>query len=227
VGGSGTFESQPGAGAADLDVSGAQIAFDHGEFTSGAFTAAAYPGTPIYHDAYLANLGAAFNLHPPGALTGNAEIGAVAHGGGIYSLEATGPLQTAFGNPTTMNVAGDGAVYGVPLTSAHATFTSAGTFHETGILGLDEAGLTIGGSVDASTNLAAGTTSGTIAGGFSFAGLSIEKSLPFNDTGFGFCEEVGVSPATVSTGFVFKWTGGVQIYPTGCASALSSSGAAG
>ena len=56
-----------------------------------------------------------------------------------------------------------------------------------------------------------------------FAGLSIEKSLPFNDTGFGFCEEVGVSPATVSTGFVFKWTGGVQIYPTGCASALASS----
>jgi hypothetical protein len=225
--GTGTLESQPGAGAAGLDVGAAQIAFDHGEFTSGAFTTAAAPGTPIYHDAYLANLGAAFNLHPPGALTGNAELGAVTHGGGLYSLEATGPLLTSFGNPTTMSVAGEGSLYGVPLTSAHATFTSAGTFHETGTLGLDEAGLTIGGSVDATTNLAAGTTSGTIAGGFTFLGLGVEKSLPFNDTGFGFCEEVGVSPATVSTGFVFDWTGGVQLYATGCAAALASSGTPG
>jgi hypothetical protein len=224
--GSGELEMQPGAGAAGLDVHGAQIAFDHGEFTSGGFTTAPYPGTPIYHDAYLENLGAAFNLHPPPSLTGNAEIGAVAHGDGLYSLEATGPLQTSFGDPSTMSVEGEGAVYGVPLTNAHATFTTAGTFHETGTLGFEEFGLTIGGSVDATTDLAAGTTSGVIAGGFSFAGQSVEETLPFNDTGFGFCKEIGVAPASVSVGFLFEWQGGVNVYATGCEEALASSGAA-
>jgi hypothetical protein len=223
--GTGELEMPPGAGAAGLDVHGAQIGFDHGEFTSGAFTTPPYPGTPIYHDAYLENLGAAFNLHPPPSLTGNAEIGAVAHGGGVYSLEATGPLQTDFGNPSTMTVGGEGAIYGVPLTSAHATFTTAGTFHETGTLGLDEGGLTIGGTLDATTDLATGTTSGTIAGGFSFLGLGVEESLPFNDTGFGFCEEVGVSPATKSVGFLVKWQGGVELFAESCAEALASSGA--
>jgi hypothetical protein len=224
--GSGELEMQPGAGAAGLDVHGAQIAFDHGEFTSGGFTTAPYPGTPIYHDAYLENLGAAFNLHPPPSLTGNAEIGAVAHGDGLYSLEATGPLQTSFGDPSTMSVDGEGAVYGVPLTNAHATFTTAGTLHETGTLGFEEFGLTIGGSVDATTTLATGTTSGVIAGGFSFAGQSVEESLPFNDTGFGFCKEIGVAPASVSVGFLFEWQGGVNVYATGCEEALASSGAA-
>jgi hypothetical protein len=219
--GTGVLEMQPGAGAAGLDVQAAQIAFDHGEFTSGGFATVPYPGTPVFHDAYLENLSAAFNLHPPPTLTGNGEIGAVAHGGGVYSLEATGPLQTAFGNPSTMTVSGEGAIYGVPLTCAHATFTTAGTFHETGVLGLDEGGLTIGGTMDANTNLATGTTGGTIAGGFSFLGQSVEQSLPFNDTGFGYCKDVGVA----SVGFVFKWTGGVELHATGCEEALSSSGA--
>jgi hypothetical protein len=222
--GTGELEMQPGAGAAGLDVHGAQIAFDHGEFTAGGFTTAPFPGTPIFHNAYLENLGAAFDLHPPHSLTGNATIGSVAHAGGVYSLQATGPLQTAFGNPSTMSVAGTGAIYGVPLTSAHANFTTAGTFQETGVLGLDEAGLTIGGNVEATTNLAAGTTSGVIAGGFSFAGQSVEKSLPFNDNGFGFCEDIGVGPASTSVGFVFKWDGGVTVYATGCAEALGGSG---
>jgi hypothetical protein len=222
--GAGELEMQPGSGPAGLDVHGAQIAFDHGEFTAGGFGTAAYPGTPIYRNAFLENLSAAFDLHPPHSLTGNAEIGAVAHGGGVYSLEATGPLQTAFGNPSTMSVEGEGAVYGVPLTSAHATFTTDGTFHETGTLGLDEGGLTIGGNLDATTDLAAGTTSGTISGGFSFAGQSVEKSLPFNDNGFGFCEEIGVSPASTSVGFVFKWEGGVTVYASGCSEALDGSG---
>jgi hypothetical protein len=222
--GTGELEMQPGAGAAGLDVKGAQIAFDHGDFSSGSFTTAPYPGTPIYRNVYLENLGAAFNLHPPPSLTGNAEIGAVAHGGGVYSLEATGPLQTAFGNPSTMNVEGDGAIYGVPLTSAHATFTTAGTFHETGILGFDDFGLEVGGTVDATTDLAAGTTSGTIAGTFSFAGQGVEESVPFNDTGFGLCKEFGVSPASFSAGFIFKWEGGVEVIPTGCADAIAGSG---
>jgi hypothetical protein len=120
-----------------------------------------------------------------------------------------------------MEAEGEGAVYGVPLTSAHATFTTAGTFHETGVLGLDEGGLTIGGTLDGNTNLATGTTSGTIAGGFSFLGQSVEQSLPFNDTGFGYCKDVG--PASV--GFVFRWSGGVELHATGCAEALSGSGA--
>jgi hypothetical protein len=224
--GTGELEMPPGAGAAGLDVHGAQIAFDHGEFASGAFTTAPYPGTPIYSNAYLENLTAAFNLHPPPSLTGNAEIGAVAHGGGVYSLEATGPLQTNFGDPSTMSVEGEGAIYGVPLTSAHATFTTTGTFHETGTLGFDDFGLTIGGTLDATTDLATGTTSGVIAGGFSFAGQSVEESLPFNDTGFGFCKEVGVSPASNSVGFLFKWEGGVEVFFTGCDEALASSGTA-
>ena len=139
--GAGELEMQPGAGASGLDVKGAQIAFDHGDFSSGGFTTAPYPGTPILRNAYLAELGAAFNLHPPPSLTGNAELGAVAHGGGVYSAEATGPLQTTFGNPSTMSVEGTGAIYGVPLTNAHATFTTAGTFHETGTLGFDSFGL--------------------------------------------------------------------------------------
>jgi hypothetical protein len=218
--GAGELEMPPGAGAAGLDVHGAQIGFDHGEFTSGGFTTAPYPGTPIYQNAYLENLGAAFNLHPPPSLTGNAEIGSVAHGGGLYSLEATGPLQTNFGDPSTMSVEGDGAIYGVPLTSAHATFTTAGTFHETGVLGLDAGGLTIGGTLDATTVLATGTTSGTIAGGFSFLGQSVEESLPFNDSGFGFCEEIGVAPASTSVGFQFRWEGGVQLFASGCSEAL-------
>jgi hypothetical protein len=221
--GTGELEMQPGAGASGLDVHGAQIGFDHGDFTSGAFATAPYPGTPIYHDAYLENLGAAFNLHPPPSLTGNAEIGAVAHVGGVYSLEATGPLQTSFGNPSTMSVEGEGAIYGVPLTTAHATFSTAGTFHETGTLGLDEAGLTIGGTLDATTDLATGTTSGTIAGGFSFAGQSIEQSLPFNDSGFGYCKEV----LTDSVGFLVKWEGGVEVFLHGCEEALASSGTPG
>jgi hypothetical protein len=218
--GSGELEMQPGAGAAGLDVHGAQIGFDHGDFSSGAFTTAPYPGTPIYHDAYLENLGASFNLHPPPTLTGNAEIGAVAHGGGVYSLEATGPLQTSFGNPSTMSVEGEGAIYGIPLTSAHATFSTAGTFHETGVLGFDSFGLTIGGTLDATTDLASGTTSGTIAGGFSFLGQSVGQSIPFNDAGFGYCKEV----LTASVGFLFRWSGGVELFATGCEEALASSG---
>jgi hypothetical protein len=218
--GTGELEMQPGTGAAGLDVHGTQIAFDHGEFTSGGFTTAADPGTPIYHNAYLANLNAALDLHPPHGLTGNAEIGAVAHGGGIYSLQATGPLKTEFGNPSTMNVEGEGAIYGVPLNHAHATFTTAGTFHETGTLGLEEGGLTIGGTLDANTDLATGTTSGVIAGGFSFAGQSVEQSLTFNDAGFGYCKDVGVA----SVGFLFEWTGGIQVFLTGCEEALASSG---
>jgi hypothetical protein len=221
--GTGELEMQPGAGAAGLDVHGAQVAFDHGEFTSGGFTAAPDPGTPIYHNAYLANLDAALDLHPPHSLTGNAEIGAVAHGGGLYSLQATGPLKTEFGNPSTMNVEGEGAIYGVPLNHAHATFTTAGTFHETGTLGLEESGLTIGGTVDANTDLATGTTAGVIAGGFSFAGQSVEQSLPFNDTGFGYCKDIGVA----SAGFLFEWTGGIQVFLTGCEEALASSGTPG
>ena len=51
--------------------------------------------------------------------------------------------------------------------------------------------MTIGGTLDATTDLATGTTSGTIAGGFSFLGQSVEQSLPFNDTGFGYCKDVG------------------------------------
>jgi hypothetical protein len=218
--GTGELEMQPGAGAAGLDVHGAQIAFDKGEFTSGGFATAPDPGTPIYRNAYLANLGAALDLHPPHTLTGNGELAAVAHGGGVYSLEATGPLQTGFGGTSTMSVEGDGAIYGVPLTSAHATFTTAGTFHETGTLGLDAGGLTIGGTVDATTNLATGTTSGTIAGGFSFAGQSVEETIPFNDSGFGYCEDIGVA----STGFLFKWQGGIEVFFTGCEDALASSG---
>jgi hypothetical protein len=224
--GTGELEMPPGAGAAGLDVQGAQIAFDHGDFSSGGFGTAPYPGSPIHHDAYLENLAASFNLHPPPSLTGNAEIGAVPHGGGVYSLEATGPLKTEFGSPSTIDVEGSGAIYDVPLSSAHATFTTAGTFHETGTLGFDEFGLTIGGTVDANTDLATGTTSGVIAGGFSFAGQSIERSLPFNDTGFGFCEEVGVAPASVSTGFVFKWEAGVEVFFTGCSEALASAAVA-
>jgi hypothetical protein len=218
--GTGEVEMPPGAGAAGLDVHGAQIGFDHGDFSSGGFTTAPYPGTPIYHDAYLENLAASFNLHPPPSLTGNAEIGGVAHGGGVYSLEATGPLQTTFGNPSTMSVEGEGAIYGVPLTSAHAIFSTAGTFHETGTLGFDSFGLTIGGTLDATTDLATGTTSGSIAGGFSFLGQSVEESIPFNDAGFGYCKEV----LTASVGFLFKWEGGVEVFLSGCEEALASSG---
>jgi hypothetical protein len=224
--GTGELEMQPGAGAAGMDVKGAAIGFDHGDFTSGGFNTAAYPGTPIFHNAYLENLGASFNLHPPPSLTGNAEMGAVAHGGGVYSLEATGPLTTSFGNPSTMDVTGEGAIYGVPLNSAHATFNTNGTFHETGILGFDSYGLEIGGTVDASTDLNAGTTSGTIAGTFSFAGEGVEESLPFNDTGFGYCKEFGVSPASFSAGFLFKWEGGVEVFPTGCSDHLAGAGVA-
>jgi hypothetical protein len=219
--GDGILEVPPGAGGAGLDV-GTAIAFDHGEYASGGFATAPYPGTPVYRNAYLANFApTALALHPPAALGGSGEIGAVAHGGGLYSLEATGSLRTAFGTPSRMEAEGEGAVYGVPLTSAHATFTTAGTFHETGVLGLDEGGLTIGGTLDGNTNLATGTTSGTIAGGFSFLGQSVEQSLPFNDTGFGYCKDVG--PASV--GFVFRWSGGVELHATGCAEALSGSGA--
>ncbi|HEY0277123.1 MAG TPA: hypothetical protein VGC32_02520 [Solirubrobacterales bacterium] len=221
--GSGELEMPPGAGAAGLDVHGAQIAFDHGDFSFGHFTTAAYPGTPIHANAYLENLEAGFDLHPPPSLTGNAEIGAVAHGDGVYSLEATGPLRTTFGDPSTMSVEGEGAIYGVPLNSAHATFTTAGTFHETGVLGLDEGGLTIGGTLDATTDLATGTTSGTIAGGFSFLDQGIEESIPFNDSGFGYCEEV----LTASVGFLFKWSGGVELFTHGCEEALASSGTPG
>jgi hypothetical protein len=217
--GTATLEVPPGAGPAGLDV-GTQIAFDHGDFASGSFTSAPYPGTPVWRNAYLASLSAGFDIHPPGSLTGNAVLGAVAHGAGVYSLQATGALTTAFGTPTTMNVVGSGAIYGVPLTSAHATFTTAGTFHETGILGYEGGGLKIGGTVDANTNLAAGTTSGTIAGEFTFLGQGVSQSLPFNDTGFGYCKDVG----PVSSGFVFKWSGGVSVHATGCDSALGESG---
>jgi hypothetical protein len=125
-----------------------------------------------------------------------------------------------------MNVEGSGAIYGVPLNSAHATFTTAGTFHETGILGFDDFGLEIGGTVDATTDLSTGTTSGTIAGTFSFAGHGVEKSLPFNDTGFGYCQDFGISPATTSAGFLFKWQGGVEVFFTGCSEAIAGSGTA-
>jgi hypothetical protein len=224
--GTGELEMPPGAGAAGMDVHGARIAFDHGDFTSGGFDTAPYPGTPIYRNAYLENLGASFNLHPPPSLTGNGEIGAVAHGGGVYSLEASGALGTNFGNPSTMNVDGDGAIYGVPLTSAHATFTTAGTFHETGTLGFDEFGLHIGGSIDATTDLAAGTTSGTIAGEFTFLNHGVEKTIPFNDTGFGYCQDFGIGPEAVSAGFLFKWQGGVTLYASGCESSIGSGVAA-
>jgi hypothetical protein len=53
--------------------------------------------------------------------------------------------------------------------------------------------------------------------------MSVEESLPFNDTGFGFCGEIGVPPATTSVGFQFKWEGGVKVYFSGCAEALASS----
>jgi hypothetical protein len=53
--------------------------------------------------------------------------------------------------------------------------------------------------------------------------MSVEVSLPFNDTGFGFCEEIGVAPASTSVGFLFRWEGGVEVFPKGCAEALASS----
>jgi hypothetical protein len=224
--GTAELQTQPGAGAAGMDVKGTQIAFDHGDYVSGGFTADPYPGTRLDGNAYLENLDAALDLHSPRSLTGNAEMGSVAHGDGIYSLEATGPLHTNFGTPSVMTVDGSGSVYGVPLTSAHAAFSTDGTFHETGTLGFDGFGITIGGSLDATTALAAGTTSGTINGGLRFGPYSVGQTIPFNDVGFGYCKSVGVGPASVSAGFVFKWNGGGEVHLDGCDSSLSGSGVA-
>ncbi len=224
--GTAELQMQPGAGSSGLDVTAARIAFDHGDYLSGGFTADPYPGTPIYRNADLESLDAAVDLHPPRSLTGNAEMGSVAHGDGIYSLEATGPLRTAFATPSVMSVDGSGSIYGVPLTSAHAAFSTNGTFHETGTLGFDGFGITIGGSLDATTALAAGITSGTLNGGFSFGPYSVGTTIPFNDVGFGYCKTVGIGPASTSVGFVFKWDGGGEVHLDGCDSALSSSGVA-
>ena len=192
--GTGELEMQPGAGAAGLDVHGAQIAFDHGDFTSGGFTTAPYPGTPIYHNAYLENLGAAFNLHPPPSLTGNAEIGAVAHGGGVYSLEATRPpadqLRQSLDDERRRRRRDLRRPADQRPRHLHHRRDLPRDRHPRLRRGRPRR------SAAPSTrppNLAAGTTSGTIAGGFSFLGQSVEQSLPFNDTGFGYCKEVGVS----------------------------------
>jgi hypothetical protein len=227
---SGTTElqTQPGAGASGLDVRGAQIAFDHGDFVSGGFSADPYPGTPVFRNAYLTDSDAAFDLHPPRTLTGNAELGSVAHGGGIYSLEATGALTTSFGNPSTMTVSGDGSLYGaLPLTSAKATFDTDGTFSLNGILGFDGDGVELAGQVNATTALAQGTTTGTISGNFSLFGVTIaSKVLPFNDVGFGVCQDESVGPVSESAGFIYRFDGPPTVTFSGCDSDIGSSGVA-
>jgi hypothetical protein len=227
---SGTTElqTQPGAGSSGLDVRAATIAFDHGDFMSGGFSTDPYPGTPVFHNAYLAGLDAAFDLHPPRTLTGNAELASVAHGGGIYSLEATGALTTSFGNPSTMTVSGDGSLYGVlPLTSAKATFDTDGVFTLNGTLGFDGDGVELAGQVNATTALAQGTTAGQISGVFSLFGVTIaSKVLPFNDVGFGICQSESVGPVSESAGFIYRFNGAPTVTLSGCDSDIASSGVA-
>ncbi|MFZ0044000.1 MAG: hypothetical protein WAK93_22005, partial [Solirubrobacteraceae bacterium] len=227
---SGTTElqTQPGAGASGLDVDGARIAFDHGEFTSGGFTAAPYPGTPIHSNADLTDFDAAVDLHPPRSFSGQAEMGANPKGDHTYALEATGTFHVDFGNPSTMTVSGDGSLYGLlPLTNAVATFTTDGDFSEAGQLGFDGFGVTLAGRVDAAAALGAGTVSGQLDGEFSVFGITIaSKVIPFNDSGFGACQSEGVGPASVSAGFIFRFNGPPTVSLTDCDSDLASAGVA-
>jgi hypothetical protein len=68
-----------------------------------------------------------------------------------------------------MTVTGDGTIEGVPLTSARATFSTDGQFHQSGQIGLDAFGIDVHGAVDATAALDAGSIAGQITGSFSVA----------------------------------------------------------
>jgi hypothetical protein len=207
----------PGAGPAGLDVRDASVQFDHGDFSAGSFVTRPYPGTPVYTDAYLKDFDAAFDLHPPRRITGDAELGAIPSLGSGYALEATGPFAIAFGTPSRMTVTGGGAIEGVPLSTARASFTTDGHFGETGSLGIDAFGIAVQGSVDASALLGPGTIAGTVTGSFSVEGQTLaSKSVPFNSDGFGICEDSGLGPLHVSSGFVYHWSGSAEISLLDC-----------
>jgi hypothetical protein len=214
----------PGSGGLGMDVKDAQISFDHGDFQSGSFQTDPYPGTSIDRNADLENFPAGFDLHPPQRISGSAEMGANPQAGGGYALEASGDYGIDFGAPSVMTVTGDGAIEGVPLTNARASFSTDGHFSLTGSIGLDTSGLTLQGAVDATASLPDGSLTGQITGSFSVLGTTLtSKTIPFNDSGFGVCQDSGVGPLHVSAGFVYQWSGSVEVSLVDCDSDLSSS----
>lgn len=217
----------PGSGTAGMDVRGAVVTFNHGDFDTGGFQSDPFPGTAVYRNAFLNSFDAAFDLHPTARISGNAELGAIPQGSNGYALQATGPYAIAFGSPSVMSVDGDGAIEGVPLSSAHATFTTDGQFTETGSIGLDTSGLTLAGLVDATATLSDGSIAGTVSGTFAVEGQTLaSKTIPFNSDGFGVCEDSGVGPFKVSAGFVYTWSGGAEVHLLDCDTAASASASA-
>lgn len=214
----------PGSGTAGMDVRGARVSFDHGDFDTGGFESDPFPGTAVYRNVFLNNFDAAFDLHPKARISGNAELGAIPQGANGYALQATGPFAIAFGSPSVMSVDGDGAIEGVPLSAARASFSTDGQFSETGSIGLDTAGLTLAGRIDATAALAAGSIAGTVSGTFAVEGQTLaSKTIPFNSDGFGVCEDSGVGPFKVSAGFLYTWSGGAEVHLLDCDTAASAS----
>jgi hypothetical protein len=214
----------PGSGTAGMDVHAARVSFDRGDFDTGGFQSDPFPGTAVYRNAFLNDFAAGFDLHPTARISGNAELGAIPQGSNGYALQATGPFAIALASPSMMSVDGDGAIEGVPLSAAHATFTTDGQFTETGSIGLDTAGLTLAGRIDATAALGAGSIAGTVSGTFAVEGQTLaSKTIPFNSDGFGVCEDSGVGPFKVSAGFVYTWSGGAEVHLLDCDTAASAS----
>jgi hypothetical protein len=126
-----------------------------------------------------------------------------------------------------MTVTGAGAIEGLPLSNARATFSTDGRFSETASLGFDAAGVSVQGALDATASLPDSSITGQITGSFSVFGQALgTRTIPFSDDGFGVCQDSGVGPLRVSAGFVYKWSGAVDVSLVDCDSDLSQSSSA-
>jgi hypothetical protein len=214
----------PGSGGLGMDVKDAAVSFDHGDFASGSFATDPYPGTSIYRNTDLENFDASFDLHSPQQITGSAEMGEAPQGSDGYELEASGRYGIDFGSPSVMTVNGSGAIEGLPLTNAQATFRTDGHFSETGSIGIDGFGADLQGTVDATASLPDGALTGQITGSFSVFGKALaSRTIPFSSDGFGVCEDSGVGPVAVSTGFFYRWSGGLDVSLVDCDSDVPAS----
>ena len=161
-------------------------------------------------------------------LTGNAEMGSVAHGDGIYSLEATGPLRTAFGDPVgddrrRQRLGLRGPADRRPRHLQHRRHVPRDGHARPRRLR------------DHHRRLAwmppprwpRARRAARCNGGFSLRALQRgHRRSPSTTSASGTARAWASARRSTSAGFVFKWNGGGEVHLDGCDSSLSGSGVA-
>jgi hypothetical protein len=178
------------AGGAALD---ARVRFRDGRFLGARLTVTLpWPGPVIAPKTHFAGFGGELGLDPL-TISADATIGAFPIPPNLYTIDVNGKLTVSFPREVVFRMQAVARLLQLRVSSAQATFTTAGDGSITGESRLDLGVVSAGGALNAAVDGPRGRFSGGLEGGVEVLGIrTTSGALAFGNAGIGACVSAGV-----------------------------------